>query len=190
MRRTMQFCAGLGFVLMSGAFSADAQEAPTPFPPPIQYTSIANKPFDSLVAANIKWLQSKITDRKRKRRFELNNMRLPGSDKARTQALIDQLDAELKDATAALAVLKSRSPDLPAEQALVKANVTDWIKVLNQRAENLRKDAAEASDRAKNAIKQFDVAKAQADAADDNQSADNFNKEAKALAADLAAAGL
>jgi hypothetical protein len=190
MRPTMRFCAGLGLLLVIGVFSAGAQEVLTPFAPPSQYTSIPSKPFDSLLAANVKWVQSKIVDRKRKRRFQLNNLRLPGSDRPKIQALIDQLDAELKDATANLMVLKARKPDVAAQQAIVKANVTEWIKLLNQRVEALRSDAAEATERAKKAIKQFEAATAQADAADDNQSADNFEKEAKLLTADLAAAGL
>ena len=190
MRPTMRFCAGLVLLLMVGVFSAHAQETLTPFAPPAQYASIPSKPFESLLAANVKWLQSKIVDRKRKRRFQLNNLRLPGSNKAQTQALIDQLDAELKDANAVLLVLKARQPDVAAQHAIVKGNVTEWIKVLNQRVESLRSDAAEAAERAKKAIKQFDAATAQADAADDKQSADNFEKEAKLLADDLAAANL
>jgi hypothetical protein len=190
MRPTMRFCAGLGLLLMIGVLSAGAQETLTAFAPPAQYAPIASKPFESLLAANVKWLQSKIVDRKRKRRFQTNNLRLPGSDKVRIQALIDQLDAELKDATATLLVLKARQPDVPAQHAIVKANVTEWIKVLNQRVKNLRDDAVEAGERAKKAIKQFDAATAQADAADDKQNADNFEKEAKLLADDLAAAAL
>jgi hypothetical protein len=190
MRPTMRFCAALGLLLMIGAFSASAQDVLTPFPPPSQYTSTPSKPFESLLAANVKWLQSKIVDRKRKRRFEENNQRLPGADKPKIQVVIDQLSTELKNATADLAVVKTRQPDVPAQHALVKANVTEWIKALNERVDNLRKDAAEAADRAKNAIKQFDVARAQADAADDQQNADKFEKAAKLLASDLTAAGL
>jgi len=190
MRPTMRFCAGVGLLFMIGVLSAGAQETLTPFAPPAQYAPIASKPFESLLAANVKWMQTKIVDRKRKRRFQLNNLRLPGSDKPKIQALIDQLDAELKDANATLLVLKARQPDVAAQHAIVKTNVTEWIKTLNQRVESLRSDAAEATERAKKAIKQFEAATAQADAADDKQSADNFEKEAKLLADDLAAAGL
>jgi len=190
MRPTMRFGAGLGLLLVIGVLSAGAQDALTPFAPPAQYATIPSKPFESLLAANVKWVQAKITDRKRKRRFQLNNLRLPGSNKAQTQALIDKLDAELKDANATLMVLKARQPDVAAQRAIVKANVTEWIQALNQRVENLHSDAAEAAERAKKAIKQFDAATAQADAADAKQSADNFEKEAKLLADDLGAAGL
>ena len=190
MRPTMRFGAGLGLLLVIGMLSAGAQEALTPFAPPVQYTSMPSKPFESLLAANVKWLQTKIVDRKRKRRFQLNNLRLPGSNKAQIQALIDKLDAELKDTNATLMVLKARQPDVAAQHAIVKANVTEWIQALNQRVENLRSDAAEATERAKKAIKQFEAATAQADAADAKQNADNFEKEAKLLADDLGAAGL
>ena len=159
MRPTMRFGAGLGLLLVIGVLSAAAQDALTPFAPPAQYATIPSKPFESLLAANVKWVQAKITDRKRKRRFELNNLRLPASNKPQIQALIDKLDAELKDANATLMVLKARQPDAAAQ-------------------------------RAKKAIKQFDAATAQADAADAKQSADNFEKEAKLLADDLGAAGL
>jgi hypothetical protein len=194
MRPTMRFCAGLGLLLMIGVFPAGAQETAqetlTPFAPPTQYASLPSKPYDSLLAANVKWMQAKIVDRKRKRRFQLNNLRLPGADKPKIQALVDQLDAELKDATATLMVLKARQPDVAAQHAIVKANVTEWIKALNQRVDGLRSDAAEAAERAKKAIKQFEAATAQADAADDKQTADNLEKEAKQLADDLGAAGL
>lgn len=190
MRPTMRLCAGLGLLLMSGAFSAGAQEVLTPFSPPAQYTPMPSKPFDSLLAANVKWLQAKIVDRKRKRRFQENNMRLPGADKPKIQALVDRLDAELKDANAALLVLKARPPNVAAQRAIVKANVADWIKALNQRAETLRVDAAQATERAKTAVKQFEAATAEADAADAKQGADNSEKEVKLLGADLAAAGL
>jgi hypothetical protein len=190
MRSTMRFCAGLGLLLMLGVFAVGAQETLTPFAPPTQYTPMASKPYDGLLAANVKWMQTKIVDRKRKRRFQLNNLRLPGADKAKIQTLVDQLDAELKDANATLLVLKARQPDVAAQHAIVKANVTEWIKALNQRVEALRSDAAEAAERAKKAIKQFEAAEAQADAADAKQTADNLEKEAKLLTDDLAAAGL
>ena len=190
MRPTMRFGAGLGLLLMIGVLSAGAQEPLTPFAPPARYTSMPSKPFESLLTANVKWVQAKITDRKRKRRFQLNNLRLPGSNKTQTQALIDQLDAELKDANATLLVLKARQPDVAAQHAIVKTNVNEWIKMLNQRVESLRSDAAEATERAKKAIKQFEAATAQVDAADAKQNADNMEKEAKLLTDDLAAAGL
>ena len=117
-------------------------------------------------------------------------MRLPGADKPKIQALVDRLDAELKDANAALLVLKARPPNVAAQRAIVKANVADWIKALNQRAETLRVDAAQATERAKTAVKQFEAATAEADAADAKQGADNSEKEVKLLGADLAAAGL
>src|ERR1700746_2143291 len=182
MRPTMRFGAVLGLLVVIGVLSAGAQEALTPFAPPSQYTSMPSKPFESLLAANVKWLQTKIVDRKRKRRFQLNNLRLPGSNKAQTQTLIDKLDAELKDANATLVVLKARQPDVAAQHAIVKGNVTEWIQALNQPGENRRSDAAEATERAKKAIKQFEAATAQADAADAKQNADNFEKEAKLLA--------
>ena len=190
MRPTMRFGAGLGLLLMIGVLSAGAQEPLTPFAPPAEYTSMPSKPFESLLTANVKWVQAKITDRKRKRRFQLNNLRLPGSNKTQTQTLIDQLDAELKDANATLLVLKARQPDVAAQHAIVKTNVTEWIKMLNQRVESLRSDAAEATERAKKAIKQFEAATAQADAAHAKQNADNMEREAKLLTDDLAAAGL
>jgi hypothetical protein len=190
MRPTMRFCAGLGLLLMIGILPAGAQEVLTPFAPPSLYASIPSKPYDSLLTANVKWVQAKIVDRKRKRRFQLNNFRLPGADKAKIQAIVDQLDAELKDASATLLVLKARQPDVAAQHAIVKANATEWIKALNQRVEGLRSDAAEATERAKKAIKQFEAATAQADAADDKQTADNLEKEVKLLTDDLAAAGI
>lgn len=192
MRRTMRLCAGLALAVTFVVFAIPgrAQDTIASYPPPPQYTANPTKPFDTLLTADIKWLQSKITDRKRKRRFEDNNLRLPGNDQKKTQALIDQLDGELKDADAALAVLKAKQPDIAAQRQLVKAHVTDWITALNAKAESLRKDAADAAQRAKTATKQFDIARAQADEFDDKQNADNVDKEAKALSDDLKAAGL
>jgi len=193
MRSTMRISAGLSLALMLALIAAPgrAEEVVTPFPPPAQYTPNPAKPFETLLAADVKWVQTKITDRKRRRRFEENQVRLPnGDDKAPYKAAVEKLDGELKDVEAALAVLKAKQPDAAAQKQLVKAHVGEWIKALNEKAENLRKDAAEADEKAKKASRQFDIARAQADAWDDRQQADNADKEAKALADDLAAAGL
>ncbi len=188
----MRILAGLALTLtlVISAFPVRAQDTLAPFPPPAQYTANAAKPFETLLAADVKWLQSKVTDRKRKRRFQANNLRLPGAEKDQIQPLIDQLDAELKDAEAALAVLKTRHPDVQAQKQLLKTQVTGWIKALGDKAENLRKAAADAAQRAKTSSKQFDIARAQADEADDRKNADDADKAAKALADDLKAAGL
>src|ERR1700730_11399791 len=82
-----------------------AEELVPPFPPPAQYTSTPSKPFDSLLAATIQWVQAKITDRKRRKRFEENRVRLPtADDKQPFVAAVAKLDGELREATAALAV--------------------------------------------------------------------------------------
>jgi hypothetical protein len=167
---------------------AQAQDTLVPFAPPAQYTSKPGKPFDSLLAADVKWLQSKVVDRKRKRRYQENSMRLPGADKGQIQPLIDQISAEIKDAEAQLLVLKAKQPDRAAQKELLKTQVKDWIKGLGERATNLRKDATDASERARTASKQFDIAKAQADADEDKKNADDADKEAQALADDLKAA--
>jgi hypothetical protein len=188
----MRIVAGLALTaaLAIVAFSAAAQDTIASFPPPAQYTSNPAKPFEALLAADEKWLKTKITDRKRKRRFQENNLRLPGADKKQIQPLVDQLEAELKQAESDMAVLKARHPDEQAQKDVVKAHVNDWIKALGEKAENLRKDAAEAAQRAKTSTKQFDIARAQADVDDDKKGADEADKEAKALADDLKAAGL
>jgi hypothetical protein len=191
MRRITLLFGGLALITaMTPVLPARAQEPIVPFPPPAQYTAKAGKPFESLLAANIKWLQGRITDRKRKRRYQVNSMRLPGADKQKIQPLIDQLDAEIKECQAQLAVLKAKHPDQAAQKDVVKAHVTDWIKDLGEKAANLRKDAVDASERAKAATKQFDIARAQADETDDKKYADEADQEAKTLADDLKAAQL
>jgi hypothetical protein len=168
-----------------------AEELVPPFPPPAQYTSTPSKPFDSLLAATIQWVQAKITDRKRRKRFEENRVRLPtADDKQPFVAAVAKLDGELREATAALAVLKAGPKEQAAQKQLVKSTVTVWINILTEQAESLRKDAQEAEERAKKATRQFDLANAQADVFEDKQKADKAEKTAKALADDLAAAGL
>ena len=173
--------------LMAAPLPVSAQDTLVPFAPPASYTSKAGKPFESLLAADEKWLKSKITDRKRKRRYQENSMRLPGADKSQIQPLIDQITAEIKDAETQLAVLKAKHPDEAAQKELLKAQVNYWIKGLGEKATNLRKNAADAADRARTASKQFDIAQAQADADEAKKNADDADKEAKTLADDLKA---
>lgn len=174
--------------LLAAPLPAQAQDTLVPFAPPAQYTSKPGKPFESLLAADEKWVKSKITDRKRKRRYQENSLRLPGADKSQIQPLLDQINAEIKDAETQLAVLKAKQPDRAAQQELLKTQVNDWIKALGEKAANLRKDAADAAERARTASKQFDIAEAQADADEDKKNADEADKVAKMLGDDLKAA--
>jgi hypothetical protein len=184
-------CAAFSLALWLLAVPARSEDMLPAFAPPTQYLPSTTKPFESLLAASVKWVQAKITDRKRRKRFQENRLRLPnGEDKRPVQAAIDKIDAELKDATADLAVLAARKPDVNAQKELVKSTVTQWIKGLSEKAESLRKGALDAEERVKKAARQFDAANANADAFEDRQNAEKAEKEAKALADDLAAAGL
>jgi hypothetical protein len=172
--------------------SAQAQEnVPPGFGPPLQYTSKPGHEYDALLAANVSWLKSKLTDRKRRRREAQNSFRLePAATKPQVQTVIDLLDKEIKETQTALAVVTARSPDPAAQKQVVKINVEAWVKALNDRAENYRKFAAEAEAKAKNSTKQLDAARYRLDVDDDKQIADKAEQVAKALQTDLNAAGL
>ncbi len=169
-----------------------AQEnVPPVFGPPLQYTSKPGHEFDALLAANVSWLKTKLTDRKRRRREAQNSFRLePAATKPQVQAIIDLLDKEVKETEAALAVVKARPPDPAAVKQVVKLNVQAWIKALSDRAENYRKFAEEAEAKAKSSNKQLEAARYRLDVDDDKQIADKAEQEAKTLTADLRAAGL
>ena len=169
-----------------------AQEnVPPVFGPPLQYTSKPGHEFDALLAANVSWLKTKLTDRKRRRREAQNSFRLePAATRPQVQAIIDLLDKEVKETEAALAVVRARPPDPAAVQQVVKLNVQAWIKALSDRAENYRKFAEEAEAKAKSSNKQLEAARYRLDVDDDKQIADKAEQEAKTLTADLRAAGL
>jgi len=169
-----------------------AQEnVPPVFGPPLQYTSKPGHEFDALLTANVSWLKTKLTDRKRRRREAQNSFRLePAATKPQVQAIIDLLDKEVKETEAALAVVKARPPDPAAVKQVVKLNVQAWIKALSDRAENYRKFAEEAEAKAKSSSKQLEAARYRLDVDDDKQIADKAEQEAKTLTADLRAAGL
>jgi len=169
-----------------------AQEnVPPVFGPPLQYTSKPGHEFDALLTANVSWLKTKLTDRKRRRREAQNSFRLePAATKPQVQAIIDLLDKEVKETEAALAVVRARPPDPAAVKQVVKLNVQAWIKALSDRAENYRKFAEEAEAKAKSSSKQLEAARYRLDVDDDKQIADKAEQEAKTLTADLRAAGL
>jgi hypothetical protein len=169
-----------------------AQEnLPPVFGPPLQYTSKPGHEYAALLATNISWLKSKLTDRKRRRREAQNAYRIePAATKPQVQALIELLDKEVKEAETALAVFQARPPDPAAQKQLVKSNVEAWVKALHTRAENYRKFADEAEAKAKQATKQLEAARYRLDADDDKQIAEKAEQEAQALANDLKAAGL
>jgi hypothetical protein len=192
-RQSNSFAAALltAAILLLAPAPACAQEGPPPFGPPLQYTSKPGREFDALLAANVSWLKNKLTDRKRRRREAQNSYRLePAATKPQVQAVIDQLDKEVKDTEAASAVVRARSPDPAAQKQIVRSNVEAWIKALNQRAENYRKAADDAEANAKRATKQLEAARYRLDVDEDKQIADKAEQEAKTLAADLKAAGL
>jgi hypothetical protein len=166
--------------------------APPPFGPPLQYVSKPGQEFTALLTANVAWLKSKLTDRKRRRREAQNTFRLePAATKPQVQEVIDQLDKEISETQAALIVANARVPaDAAAQKQLVKANVEAWIKALNKRAEDYRGYAEEAEQKAKKAGRQLDATRYRLDMEEDNQIADKAEKEAKALADDLRTAGL
>ena len=170
---------------------AHGQVGPPPFGPPLQYVSKPGHEFDALLAANVSWLKNKLTDRKRRRREAQNSYRLePAATKPQVQAVVDQLDKEVKETEAAYAAVRARQPDPAAQKQIVKRNVEAWIQGLNERAENYRKFADEAEAKAKRAAKQLEAARYRLDVDEDKQIADKAEQEAKALAADLKAAGL
>ena len=192
-RRLQTLAAGMlaAAMLLPGAPARAQDNVPPAFGPPLQYTSKPGHEFDALLAANVSWLKSKLTDRKRRRREAQNSFRLePAATKPQIQAVIDLLDKEVKETEAAFAVVKARSPDPAAQKQVVKTNVEAWIKALNDRAENYRKYAEDAEVKAKGAAKQLEAARYRLDVDDDKQIADKAEQEAKALAADLKAAGL
>jgi hypothetical protein len=192
-RRLQTLAAGMlaATILLLGAPVRAQDNVPPAFGPPLQYTSKPGHEFDALLAANVSWLKSKLTDRKRRRREAQNSFRLePAATKPQVQAVIDLLDKEVKETEAAFAVVKARSPDPAAQKQVVKTNVEAWIKALNDRAENYRKYAEDAEVKAKGATKQLEAARYRLDVDDDKQIADKAEQEAKALSADLKAAGL
>jgi hypothetical protein len=192
-RRLQTLAAGMlaATILLPGAPVRAQDNVPPVFGPPLQYTSKPAHEFDALLAANVSWLKSKLTDRKRRRREAQNSFRLePAATKPQVQAVIDLLDKEVKETEAAFAVVKARSPDPAARKQVVKTNVEAWIKALNDRAQNYRKYAQEAEVKAKGAAKQLEAARYRLDVDDDKQIADKAEQEAKALSADLKAAGL
>ena len=192
-RRLHILAAGMlaATILLLDAPVRAQDNVPPVFGPPLQYTSKPGHEFDALLAANVSWLKSKLTDRKRRRREAQNSFRLePAATKPQVQAVIDLLDKEVKETEAAFAVVKARPPDPAAVKQVVKTNVEAWIKALNDRAQNYRKYAEEAEAKAKGAAKQLDAARYRLDVDDDKQIADKAEQEAKALSADLKAAGL
>ena len=192
-RRLQTLAAGMlaATMLLPGAPVRAQDNVPPAFGPPLQYTSKPGHEFDALLAANVSWLKSKLTDRKRRRREAQNSFRLePAATKPQVQAVIDLLDKEVKETEAAFAVVKARSPDPAAQKQVVKTNVEAWIKALNDRAENYRKYAEDAEVKAKGAAKQLEAARYRLDVDDDKQIADKAEQEAKALSADLKAGGL
>lgn len=192
-RRLQTLAAGMlaATILLPGVPVRAQDNVPPAFGPPLQYTSKPGHEFDALLAANVSWLKSKLTDRKRRRREAQNSFRLePAATKPQVQAVIDLLDKEVKETEAAFAVVKARSPDPAAQKQVVKTNVEAWIKALNDRAENYRKYAEDAEVKAKGAAKQLEAARYRLDVDDDKQIADKAEQEAKALSADLKAAGL
>jgi hypothetical protein len=193
LRRLRILVAGMlaATILLVGAPGEAQENVPPIFGPPLQYTSKPGHEFDALLAANVSWLKSKLTDRKRRRREAQNSFRLePAATKPQVQAIIDLLDKEVKETEAALAVVKARTPDPAAVKQTVKLNVQAWIKALSDRAENYRKFAEEAEAKAKSSSKQLEAARYRLDVDDDKQIADKAEQEAKALTADLKAAGL
>lgn len=192
-RRLQTLAAGMlaATILLLDAPVRAQDNVPPVFGPPLQYTSKPGHEFDALLAANVSWLKSKLTDRKRRRREAQNSFRLePAATKPQVQAVIDLLDKEVKETEAAFAVVRARSPDPAAVKQVVKTNVEAWIKALSDRAQNYRKYADEAEAKAKGAAKQLDAARYRLDVDDDKQIADKAEQEAKALSADLKAAGL
>jgi len=192
-RRLQTLAAGMlaATILLPGVPVRAQDNVPPAFGPPLQYTSKPGHEFDALLAANVSWLKSKLTDRKRRRREAQNSFRLePAATKPQVQAVIDLLDKEVKETEAAFAVVKARSPDPAAQKQVVKTNVEAWIKALNDRAENYRKYAEDAEVKAKGAAKQLEAARYRLDVDDDKQIADKAEQEAKALSADLKAGGL
>jgi hypothetical protein len=193
LRRLRILVAGMlaATILLVGAPGEAQENVPPIFGPPLQYTSKPGHEFDALLAANVSWLKSKLTDRKRRRRESQNSFRLePAATKPQVQAIIDLLDKEVKETEAALAVVKARTPDPAAVKQTVKLNVQAWIKALSDRAENYRKFAEEAEAKAKSSSKQLEAARYRLDVDDDKQIAEKAEQEAKALTADLKAAGL
>ena len=174
-RRLQTFAAGMlaAAILLPGAPVRAQDNVPPAFGPPLQYTSKPGHEFDALLAANVSWLKSKLTDRKRRRREAQNSFRLePAATKPQIQAVIDLLDKEVKETEAAFVVVKARSPDPAAQKQVVKTNVEAWIKALNDRAENYRKYAEDAEVKAKGAAKQLEAARYRLDVDDDKQIAD------------------
>ena len=74
-------------LLLDGSVQAQ-QNVPPGFGPPLQYTSKPGHEYDALFAANVSWLKSKLTDRKRRRREAQNSFRLePAATKPQIQAV-------------------------------------------------------------------------------------------------------
>jgi hypothetical protein len=116
-RRLQTLAAGILAATILLLDVVHAQEnAPPAFGPPLQYTSKPAHEYDALLAANISWLKSKLTDRKRRRREAQNSFRLePAATKPQVQAVIDLLDKEVKETEAALTVVRARSPEAEAK---------------------------------------------------------------------------
>ena len=180
----------LGALLLSVPLSAQ-ENLPPVFGPPLQYTPKAGHEYDALLATNVAWLKSKLTDRKRRLREAQNAYRIePPATKPQVQQLIDLLTKEVKATETALAVFQAKPADPAAQKQLVKTNVEAWIKALQTRAENYRKFADEAEAKAREASKQLEAARYRLDVDDDKQIAEKADQEAQALANDLKAAGL
>ena len=76
---------------------------PPPFGPPLQYVSKPGQEYTALLSANVAWLKSKLTDRKRRRREAQNSFRLEiAANKPQVQKVIDQLDKEISETQAAI----------------------------------------------------------------------------------------
>src|SRR4029077_2383639 len=78
--------------------TVQAQEnVPPAFGPPLLYTSKPGHEYDALLAANVSWLKSQPTDRKRRGREARSSSRPePAATKPQVQSVIDLLDKEVK----------------------------------------------------------------------------------------------
>src|SRR5919205_971196 len=112
----------LSALLMCAPLRAQ-ENLPPVFGPPLQYTPKAGHEYDALLATNVAWLKSKLTDRKRRLREAQNAYRIePVATKPQVQQLIDLLNNEVKATETALAVFRAKPADPAAQKQLVKTN--------------------------------------------------------------------